>query len=149
MLIRKKNNISYGMFALAFVFLFNPCISIIDPLPDLIGYFFLSLALSKIAMINEILYDARRAFERLVIIDAGKIISVFWVFGINTVSERNISLLLWSFVFGVVEIIFVVPAYLKLFEGFSMLGNFHSNTSIHGKKRNKKRRARRRTSENS
>lgn len=139
MLIRKKNNISYGMFALAFVFLFNPCISIIDPLPDLIGYFFLSLALSKIAMINEVLYDARRAFERLVIIDAGKIISVFWVFGINTVSERNISLLLWSFVFGVVEVIFVVPAYLKLFEGFSMLGNFHSNTSIHGKKGNKKR----------
>ena len=139
-MLKKKNNISFGIFALAFVFLFNPCVSILDPLPDLIGYIILSLALSKIAMISETLYDARRAFERLAIIDAGKIIAVFWVFGIDVGgSERNIALLLWSFVFGVLEVIFAIPAYLKLFEGFSTLGNFYTNTAIHGRKGNKKR----------
>lgn len=134
----RKKNISFGMIAVAFVFLFNPNIAIIDPLPDLIGYVILSIALSKISMISETLYDAKRAFERLVILDAGKIISIFWVFGIDAVSERNTSLLLWSFVFGFLEIIFAVPAYLKLFEGLSSLGNFHPNTAIHGKKARKK-----------
>ena len=123
---------------MAFIFLFNPCISIIDPLPDLIGYVILSIALSKIAMISETLYDAKRAFERLVILDAAKILAIFWVFGIDSVSERNTSLLLWSFVFGALEIIFAVPAYIKFFEGFSYLGNFYPNTSIHGSKDEKR-----------
>lgn len=134
----RKKNISFGMIAVAFVFLFNPNIAIIDPLPDLIGYVILSIALSKISMISETLYDAKRAFERLVIVDVGKIISILWVFGIDAVSERNTSLLLWSFVFGTLEIIFAIPAYLKLFEGLSSLGNFHKNTSIHGKKARQK-----------
>jgi len=133
----KKKKFSFGMMALAFAFLFNPTIAIIDPLPDFIGYIILSLSLSKIAMISETLYDAKRAFERLVIVDVGKILSILWVFGIEVISERNTSLLLWSFVFGVLEIIFAVPAYIKLFEGFSYLGNFYPNESIHGKKRKK------------
>ena len=134
----RKKNISFGLFIASFIFLFNPCISIIDPLPDLIGYVILSIALSKIAMISETLYDAKRAFERLVILDAGKLLSIVWVFGIDSVSERNTSLLLWSFVFGALEIIFAIPAYIKLFEGFSYLGNFYPNTAIHGDKGKKK-----------
>ena len=100
------------LFFVAFIFLFNPSISIIDPLPDLIGYIILSIALSKLAMISETLYDAKRAFERLVILDAGKLFAIVWVFGVDSVSERNTSLLLWSFVFGVLEIIFAIPAYI-------------------------------------
>ena len=137
MLVR-KNNISYGLLAFAFVFLFNPCVSVIDPLPDVIGYIILSAALSKISMLSETLYDAKRAFERLVIIDSAKILSLLWIFGAEAVSERSISLLLWSFIFGALEIVFAIPAYLKLFEGFSYMGNFYPNTSIHqgkGKRR--------------
>ena len=137
-MLTKKKNISYGMFAFAFIFLFNPCVSVIDPLPDVIGYIILSVALSKISMLSETLYDAKRAFERLVIIDSGKILSLLWIFGVDSVHERNTSLLLWSFVFGVLEIIFAVPAYLKLFEGFSYLGDFYPNTSIHQKKGKRK-----------
>ena len=128
----KKNNISFGLFAVAIVFLFNPNLAIIDPLPDFFGYILLSVALTKVAFLSETLYDAKRAFERMVIIDVGKVISIFWVFGMEAVSERNTSLLLWSFIFGVLEIAFAVPAFLKLFEGLSYLGNFYPNTSIHG-----------------
>ena len=137
-MLARKRNISFGIFAIAFLFLFNPNIAIIDPLPDFIGYILLSVALSKLSMISEAQYDAKRAFERLAIIDIGKIISIFWVFGIDAVSERNTSLLLWSFVFGVLEIIFATLAYIKLFDAFSSLGDFYTNTSIHGNKRNKK-----------
>ena len=137
-MLTKKKNISWAMFAIAFVFLFNPNVAIIDPLPDIIGYIVLGIALSKVSMISETLYDAKRAFERLVILDAGKLLAILWVFGIDSVSERNTSLLLWSFVFGVLEIIFAVPAYIKLFEGFTYLGNFYPNIAIHGNKKNRK-----------
>ena len=72
-MLAKKKNVSWGMFAVAFLFLFNPTLAIIDPLPDFIGYIIISIALSKISMISESLYDAKRAFERLVIIDVGKL----------------------------------------------------------------------------
>lgn len=130
----KKNNISWGLMAFSFVFLFNPNIAVVDPLPDAIGYILMSVALTRLAMIDENLYDAKRAFDRLIILDFGKIISVFWIFGMDSLSERNSSLLLWSFVFGVLESIFAIPAFVKLFDGFSSLGNFHSNTAIHGRK---------------
>ena len=135
----KSFKIFWGAFAIAFLFLFNPTVAIIDPLPDLIGYLILSLALSKVAMINETLYDAKRSFERLVILDAGKIIAILWTFGIEAASEQDTSLLLWSFVFGVLEALFAIPAYVKLFEGFTLFGNFHPNTSVLGKKGDKKR----------
>lgn len=132
-MIAKNRKITFIVFAVAFVFLFNPNIAIVDPLPDIIGYVIISLALTRLAFLNETLYDAKRAFERMVLVDAGKIFSIFWVFGMEAVSERNISLLLWSFIFGVFEIIFAIPAFLKLFEGFSTLGDFHPNFSIHSK----------------
>ena len=137
---REKNiKIFWGAFAIAFVFLFNPNVAIIDPLPDLIGYFILSLALSKVAMLSETLYDAKRSFERLIILDSGKLIAILWTFGIEAVSERETSLLLWSFVFGVLEALFAIPAYVKLFEGFTSLGNFYPNASILGRKGKKKK----------
>ena len=78
----EKKQISWGLFAIAFVFLFNPNIAIIDPLPDFFGYIILSVALTKLAMINESIYEAKRAFDRMIIVDIGKIIAIFWIFGI-------------------------------------------------------------------
>ena len=134
----KKHNktakIPWNAIMLAFVFIFNPNISIIDPLPDIFGYIILSASLVKLSMICDGLTDARRAFERMILIDGAKILALLWVFGIEATSERNSSLLLWSFVFCALEIAFLVPAFSKLFDGFSELGNFHVNTSIHASK---------------
>lgn len=135
MKLKEKNNIYWFAFPIAFIFLFNPNVAVIDPLPDIFGYIILSVLLTRLAMINEALYDAKRAFERLVIIDAGKLVSVLWIFGIDAISERNMSLLLWSFIFGVLEIMFAISAFVKLFNGMTSLGNFHTNTSVLGKRR--------------
>ncbi len=135
----EKKQIPWGLFAIAGVFLFNPNIAIFDFLPDFIGYIILSFALTKLAMIDDNLYEAKRAFDRLIIIDIGKILAILWVFGMTFGSEQNSSLLLWSFVFGVIEILFAIPAYVKLFEGFSTLGNFHANFAIHGTKKKSKK----------
>ena len=132
---KKDKKITFGIFAVAFIFLFNPNITIVDPLPDIFGYLIITLALSRLAFLNESLYDAKRAFERMVLVDAGKILSIFWVFGMEAISERNTSLLLWSFIFAVLEAIFAIPAFIKLFDGFSNLGDFHTNVSIHSRGR--------------
>ena len=56
----KKINIRRGLLWMipAFCFLFNPNIAVIDFLPDFIGYFFLCIGLSKMADLNEELYEA-------------------------------------------------------------------------------------------
>ena len=131
----EKKQVPWGLFVIASIFLFNPNIAIFDFLPDFIGYIIFSIALTKLAMVNDHLYEAKRAFDRLIIIDVGKILSILWVFGMTFGEEQNSSLLLWSFVFGVLEILFVIPAFTKLFEGLSTLGDFHSNFSIHGSKK--------------
>lgn len=124
--------IPWGAIALSFVFLFNPNVSIIDPLPDFIGHIILSLSLVKLSLVCDGLTDARRAFERMILIDGAKLLALLWVFGIEATSERNSSLMLWSFVFGFLEIAFLAPAFVKLFNGLTELGNFHKNTAIHG-----------------
>ena len=131
----RNAKVSWGLMALAFVFLFNPNISVVDILPDFLGYIILSLALLKVSMLCEGLAEARRAFERLILIDGAKIMVMVWIFGVNSSNDRTTSLLLWSFIFGALEMIFVLPAFIKLFNGFTELGNFYDNTAIHGSRR--------------
>ena len=131
----KRTKIPWGAMAIAFVFVFNPNVCIIDVLPDFIGYIILSLSLVKLSFVCEGLDDARRAFERMILIDGAKVLALLWVFGIDASSEQSSSFLLWSFVFGTLEVVFLAPAFCKLFDGLSELGNFHINTAIHGAKR--------------
>lgn len=115
---------------LAFLFLFNPNITVFDFLPDFIGYALLIFGMSKIADLNDTLQEARKLFERMILIDAGKILAIFWIFGMQAAGERTSSMLLWSFVFGTLEMICLIPAYQKLFDGMIELGNFHDNTAV-------------------
>ena len=132
---KKSARIPWGAIALAFVFIFNPNVNIVDPLPDVFGHIILALSLVKLSMVCPALTDARRAFERMILIDGAKILALLWVFGIEATSERNSSLMLWSFVFGMLEIGFLAPAFVKLFDGLSELGDFHTNNSIHASKK--------------
>ncbi len=131
----RAEKIPWFAMALSFVFIFNPNISIVDVFPDIFGYIILSLSLVKLSMVCEGLEDARRAFEKMILIDGGKILALLWVFGIDATSERNSSLLLWSFVFAVLETAFLAPSFVKLFDGLSELGNFHDNTAVTSSKK--------------
>ncbi len=123
------------LMAIALAFTFNPNVAIIDPLPDIFGYILMSVALTKLSMLSQTLDDAKRAFEKMILIDGGKFLAIIWIFGMEALSERNTSMLVWCFVFAVLEGIFLIPAYIKLFKGISELGDFHPNTTIHTKRR--------------
>ena len=124
MKLLKKGKTCLGLsfcFPAAF-FLFNPNISIIDIFPDFIGYFLLSLAFSKLGELNESVYAAVSAFRRMILVDLGKWAAIIWVFGLSVPDERNTSLLLWTFVFAVLEMVFAIPAFMKLFNGLTQIG---------------------------
>lgn len=126
--------------AIAFLFLFNPNITVIDFLPDFIGYFILTVALTRLSDLNETLQEARQLFFRMIWIDAGKILAILWIFGVEASSEKSSSMMLWTFVFGVLELLMLIPAYTKLFDGMISLGNFYESRSIfYVKKENTKR----------
>jgi len=130
--VTKLNRIRASLFWMlpAFCFLFNPNIAVIDLLPDFVGYIFLSVALAKLGDLNDALGEARKAFLRMILIDVAKLLAILWIFGMEAAGERSSSFLLWSFVFAVLEWIFLIPAYQKLFDGVLQLGNFYENTSI-------------------
>ncbi len=131
--MKEKKTVRFSLMAISMLFLFNPNISVIDILPDFIGYILLCIALTPLADMNESFADAQSAFKKIIVIDAGKLLALFWVFGISVVSERNSSLLLWSFAFGALEMVLVIPAFAKLFKGLSELGFIYDNTSVVGR----------------
>ena len=134
----KSKKMPWITLAIAFVFLCNPNITVIDPLPDFIGYIILSIALGRFAMLSSVMGEAKRAFEVMIIIDAAKIFAIFWIFGMEAISERTTSLLVGSFVFAVLEGFFLVSACIKLFGGISELGDFYPSDIIHKRKPNER-----------
>ena len=125
-----KKRIGFGLLSISLLFFANPNTNIIDFLPDFIGYILLCRGLSRLADLNESIGEAVASFRKMILIDAGKWLALFWVFGLAVTTERNSSLLLWSFVFAVLEGIVLIPAYIKLFRGITELGYFYPNTSV-------------------
>ncbi len=132
--MKNQSKISFFPIGLSLIFLFNPNIAVVDPLPDFIGYILLSLSLVKIADINETVAEAASIFNKMILIDAAKLFAIVWIFWISPPSEENSAVLLWSFVFGVLEMVFLIPAFIKLFKGLVELGYFHDNRAILGSK---------------
>ncbi len=127
-----KKYMGLGGIAFAFLFFFNPNLHVIDLLPDFIGYILLCRALTRLADLNESIDSALTLFRRMVFIDAGKWLAVLWIFGLAAPNERSSSMLLWTFVFSVLELIVLIPAYSKLFEGVTQFGYFYSDEAIFG-----------------
>lgn len=134
----KKDFLGISWIALALIFLFNPNLHLIDPLPDAIGYLFLCKAFSKIAALSDEIESAVSLFRKMILIDAAKWLALFVTFSMSASGEKNSSLLLWTFVFAILELLLLIPAYIKLFDGITKLGYFHSNTAILGKLKKEK-----------
>lgn len=128
--IKNDKRISFTAIAVSFVFLFNPSISIIDFLPDFIGYIILTAALTNLADLNDTFWEAQKKFKFLIILDACKMFALIWSFALSNGAQRNSSILLWSFVFVVFDMIFLVPALLKLFSGMIELGLVYDSSFV-------------------
>lgn len=115
-----------GIIIIAPLFLFDQNIAVIDILPDFVAYLALSLGLRFFRDISSHFESAWRKFRILVPISIIKLFSMFWIMGgITSVDEKETMLLLVSFSLSVVELIYAIPAWMNLFEGFI----YHSQTA--------------------
>lgn len=101
-----------------FVFLFNPEIAVVDILPDFIGYALICAGLTNLSDIYYQFADAKKAFSKGILISVAKLVSFIVLIGLFSYSERPVGMLLFTFVFAVLELIYIIPAYRSLFEGF-------------------------------
>jgi hypothetical protein len=109
----------------AFCFLFNPDMAIVDVLPDVVGYILLTFALRYMRDLSPHFENAWRKFRILALMTSFKTLSLLWVFGgLTSAQERPMMMLLLSFCFCICELIWGIPAWRSLIEGFIL----HSQT---------------------
>lgn len=132
---KNKGGMRLLLIVISLFFLFDPYISVIDIIPDIIGYFLMYLALSRLSDINCHMEEARKRFKYAAWTCLARYASLAVLFGLVTESERAVSVLIVTFVFGVSDILIVIPAFKELFEGFSSLGVLCDGKSMYIDKR--------------
>ena len=133
--MKQKNTcIGFGCIGLSLFFFFNPDINVIDLLPDAIGYILLAIGLSKLADLNEKIQEAMLSFQKMIYVSLFKILAVFWLFGLTNNLERPVGFLVFSFSFATIELLLLIPAWAKLFDGLLYLGNRMNGVAVFEKK---------------
>ncbi len=110
-----------GLWVAALIFLCNPNIHAMDPLPDFIGYLLIVSSLRRVSAIDESFADASRGFRRMAWLSVARLLGLIWVFGATSATEQPVLLLIIAFVLGVLELMTVIPACHQLFHGLSYL----------------------------
>jgi len=129
--VKFRPKLCFGYMIASLFFLFNPDINVIDILPDIFGYILMSLGLSRFALMNEHIAEAYSKFKKMILVSAGKLASVIFIFGMTDSANRPSAFLLFSFSFAVIELIFLIPAYNELFAGLRTLADRHNGSVIY------------------
>ncbi len=123
-----KTQLGYPYLIAAFVFLFNPCINVVDILPDFFGYLFLMKGLSKWADLCPNVSDAMESIGRLRWFMLLKMLSIALIPFVD-----DTFVLIFVFAFGVIELMYVLPAAAKVFDGLEYFGTrFDCETIFNG-----------------
>ena len=116
----KRKLFPVGLMIAGFWILFNPNISILDPIPDAIGYALILFSLRHLAAFAPYMGIAADAFRKLFYISLAKIPALFVMAGMGS---QRVTVTVFSLAFAVLELLFLFPAIHNLFEGFFYLGS--------------------------
>ena len=105
-----------GYMIVGCIFLFNPFINIIDIFPDFIGYLFIMRALSELSDLERNIRNARAKFKSAMWVSLVKFALVF----ASMIFDSTWYLIL-TFTFGILECMYLIPAFVDLFYGISYL----------------------------
>lgn len=139
MKIKTKKHLGFTLLPFAFFFLFEPNLALNDYLPDFIGYIIICIALINLSDVNNRISDAVSGFKRGIVISALRYVAIYMlqnVFGIDQLysdNETSVGTLLFAFIFAILEIIILLPAYKNLFEGLLSLGMMHDGSYVYHK----------------
>lgn len=110
------------------VFLFDPFISVVDALPDALGYLCLLMGLYRLADLDERLMDALKGVRYLALIGTARLVSLFLTFGLVSSTEQPVFILLVLFTLGVLDCIVLVPMWKNISGGLLYLGSRNDAT---------------------
>ena len=105
-----------GYMIVGCIFLFNPFINIIDILPDFIGCLFIMRALAELSDLDRNIRNARTKFKSAMWVSLVKSALVF----ASMIFDSTWYLIL-TFTFGILECMYLIPAFIDLFYGISYL----------------------------
>ena len=115
-----------GYLIAAAVFFFNPCVNIIDLLPDFFGVLLLIAGLIKWSDLCPGIADAVQGLQKLRWIMLLKMIFMLLV---PLVDDTYV--LIFTFGFAVIELIYILPAIGRIFDGFEYFGARFNGRSIY------------------
>lgn len=124
----------FGYILIGFLFLCNPIIHVVDLAPDCIGFFLICKGLNKLAYFNSNLSEAKDRFKKL---GFTELIRTACILFIPYTSDS--AMLLFAFIFGVVEMIYFIPALNYFFEGLNYIGMRYEGESVFAEKEKKKK----------
>lgn len=104
-------------------FLFDPFISVIDLLPDALGYLLLVPALYRLSDLDERLADAAKGVRYLLLIGIARLLALLLAFGYVSPTEQPVFILLALFTLGVLDCIVLIPMWKNLCGGLLYLGS--------------------------
>lgn len=111
-----------GYMIIGCIFLCNPFINIIDILPDCIGYLFILKALSELSDLERNIGSARKKFKAAAWVSLVKCLLV-----LGSMIYDSTWYLILTFTFGILEGMYLIPAFIDLFYGISYLEGRYTN----------------------
>ncbi|MFA5561173.1 MAG: hypothetical protein WDA00_00825 [Eubacteriales bacterium] len=122
----QRTIIRYGFLLTAVILLANPSINLFDPLPDFVAYILLAMGISYAADAFPYFAEAREGFVKLMWINLSKVPALILMLVIwsNDTAQKSI-ITVFALTYAVIELIFLIPAFRNLFEGFFYLGERH------------------------
>ena len=123
-----KQNAKYSLITLAIVLLANPAINIIDIMPDFIAFFILARLIGRADRIVPYFAETKSALIKLGIISLCRIPATLIMFA-NMRTGRDI-LPLFTLIFAVLEVIFLVSAVKNGFNALFYLGERKGNGAL-------------------
>ena len=121
------------------VFLFDPFVSVVDILPDALGYLFLLIGLYRLSDLDDRIMDAAKGVRYLALIAVGRLISLFLAFGLVSPTEQPVFVLLILFTLGVLDCIVLIPMWKNLCGGLLYLGSRNNASVMFDRKRRGRR----------
>lgn len=94
------------------VMLFNPCINIIDVLPDVFGILLILYGISRMADISGTVGEAKKGFEKAAWVGLFAFVAMIASFGADNYTKLSLAFATW-----LLECIFIIPAMKKLLVG--------------------------------
>lgn len=114
--------LGFGFIMAGACFLFDPFVSVLDLLPDCIGYLFILLGLYRLSDLDDRIADAAKGVRYLLLIGLARILAFFLAFGLVSPTEQPVFILLVLFTLGVLDCIVLIPMWKNFCGGLLYLG---------------------------